>query len=364
MKITISVIKADVGSYPGHCQVHPDLMVKANSILDEYKKSGQVIDFMVTHAGDDLELIMTHNKGINNKEIHELSWSIFKECTEVAKGLKLYGAGQDMLSDAFSGNIKGMGPGVAEMEIEERKSEPILIFMADKTEPGAWNYILYKMFADPFNTPGLVISGAMHQGFVFEVHDLIENKKIELSAPEELYDLLALIGTPSRYVIKRVYAKNNEIGAVTSTDKLSLIAGKYVGKDDPVMIIRAQGLFPAVGECLEPFSNAHLVAGGMRGSHIMPLMPVSEKDNHPTRFDGPPRVIGLGFQLNNGKLGKAADLFNDVSFDSARKRANLMTNYMRTHGPFMPHRLPPEEMEYTTLPEVLEKLKERFQKIE
>jgi len=33
---------------------------------------------------------------------------------------------------------------------------------------------------------------------------------------------------------------------------------------------------------------------------------------------------------------------------------------MRAHGPFEPHRLPLEEMEYTTLPGVLEKLKERF----
>ena len=36
---------------------------------------------------------------------------------------------------------------------------------------------------------------------------------------------------------------------------------------------------------------------------------------------------------------------------------------MRRHGPFMPHRLGPEEMEYTTLPSVLEKLKDRFIKI-
>jgi hypothetical protein len=30
---------------------------------------------------------------------------------------------------------------------------------------------LYKMFADPFNTAGLVIDSKMHQGFVFEVYD-------------------------------------------------------------------------------------------------------------------------------------------------------------------------------------------------
>ena len=40
------------------------------------------------------------------------SWNAQK----IAKSLKLYGAGQDMLADAFSGNVKGMGPGVAGME--------------------------------------------------------------------------------------------------------------------------------------------------------------------------------------------------------------------------------------------------------
>ena len=30
------------------------------------------------------------------------------------------------------------------------------------------------------------------------------------------------------------------IAAASSTERLSLIAGKYVGKDDPVMIVRAQ----------------------------------------------------------------------------------------------------------------------------
>jgi fructose 1,6-bisphosphate aldolase/phosphatase len=37
---------------------------------------------------------------------------------------------------------------------------------------------------------------------------------------------------------------------------------------------------------------------------------------------------------------------------------------MRRHGPFMPHRLGPEEMEYTTLPEVLGKLASRFKPVE
>ncbi|MDH5811120.1 MAG: fructose 1,6-bisphosphatase, partial [Candidatus Verstraetearchaeota archaeon] len=44
--------------------------------------------------------------------------------------------------------------------------------------------------------------------------------------------------------------------------------------------------------------------------------------------------------------------------------AQEIADYMRRHGPFMPERLGPEEMEYTTLPQVLEKLKGRAKKEE
>lgn len=362
-KITLSVIKADIGGFPGHSGMHPNLMEIANKELDKVK--GKLIkDFRVLHCGDDLELIMTHSKGEDSKDIHKLAWDIFKKGTEEAKRLKLYGAGQDLLKDTFSGNVKGMGPGVAEIVFEERKSEPVMVFMADKTEPGAWNYALYKMFADPFSTAGLVIDPNMHGGFTFEVHDLFDKKMVKFKCPEEIYDMLALIGQPSRYVIKHVFrTSDGEIAASTSTQRLSLLAGRYVGKDDPVMIVRSQSGFPAVGEVLEPFSFPYTVAGWMRGSHHGPFMPVGFCDAKPSRFDGPPRVICAGFQLANGMLVGPSDMLADVSFDLARKTANKVADYFRRHGPFEPHRLSADEMEYTTLPSVLKKLDKRFRKI-
>src|SRR3990172_344955 len=105
---------------------------------------------------------MTHQQGVAAERIHKLAWDTFVECTAVAKKLKLYGAGQDLLSDAFSGNVRGMGPGVAELEFTERKGEPLIAFMMDKTEPGAFNLPVYKMFASPENTAGLVIDQSLH----------------------------------------------------------------------------------------------------------------------------------------------------------------------------------------------------------
>ncbi len=358
--ITISVIKADIGGYVGHSSMHPSIMSKAIQMLDAQKAKGAIVDFHVSHCGDDLELIMTHHQGNEAAEIHKMAWDIFMEGTKLAKELKLYGAGQDLLSDSFSGNIKGMGPGCAEMTFEERKSEPVIIYCADKTSPGAWNYPLYKMFADPFNTIGLIIDPSMHDGFVFDVLDIFANKTVKLNTPEEMYDLLCLIGASEHYILKGVYKKNGEIAAATSTQRVNLMAGRYVGKDDPVMIVRCQSGMPAVGEALEPFSFPYMVTGWMRGSHWGPFMPVSVEEANPTRFDGPPRVIALGFQVSNGMLIGPRDMFADPSYDRARQLANEMADYIRRHGPFEPQRLPLADMEYTTLPQVLGKLKERF----
>jgi fructose 1,6-bisphosphate aldolase/phosphatase len=364
-KITLSVIKADVGGYVGHSSIHPRLLDEAVEELDVAKRNELLIDFHVTRVGDDLELIMTHLRGEGDEQVHELAWHVFEKCTAVARDLKLYGAGQDLLVDAFSGNVKGMGPGVAEMAFYEREAEPVLIFMADKTSAGAWNMPLYKMFADPFNTAGLVISPSMHDGFRFEVHDVLKSRRIFFDAPEEIYDLLVFIGATGRFMVKAVYHRTSgEIAAVSSTQRLALIAGRYVGKDDPVCVVRSQGNFPAVGEVLEPFSMPHIVEGWMRGSHYGPLMPVSEAESNPTRFDGPPRVVALGFQLANGRLIGPRDMFDDPSFDEARRLCNVVGEHLRRHGPFEPHRLPLDEMEYTTMPQVMERLDDRFEPLE
>ena len=364
-EITVSVIKADIGGYVGHSAIHPEHVVTARGCLDKAVSDGLLVDAKVGSVGDDVALIMSHARGVDDERIHKFAWDTFVTLTEVSKRLKLYGAGQDLLADAFSGNVKGMGPGCAEFAFVERKSEPIFVFLADKTEPGAWNLPVFKMFADPFTTAGLVIDPSMHDGFEFEVQDVLEHKKIRFACPEEMYDLLVFIGAQSRYVIKHVYRKGgDEAVAVTSTDRLNLMAGRYVGKDDPVLIVRAQSGLPAVGEVLEPFAFPHLVAGWMRGSHHGPLMPVAVDDAHPTRFDGPPRVVCLGFQLADGKFIGPRDMFADPSYDNARQLALDITDYMRRMGPFEPHRLPLEDMEYTTLPNVMNKLKDRFVDLE
>lgn len=369
MKVTLSHIKADIGSLPGHTTVHSKVIEEVTKFVTEHS-TGVIWDSQIGYVGDDVQITMVHDKGTNASEVHKLAWDAFKAGTEVAKDLGLYGAGQDLLKDSFSGNIKGMGPGIAEMEITPRRSEPFIVYMMDKTEPGAFNFPIYKMFADPFNTPGLVIDQNMHNGFRFEVWDIEEAKAIMLETPGEMYDLLSLIGTKGKYVIKRVYTREDheklpdENVAVITTDKLSFIAGEYVGKDDPAAIVRIQSGLPASGEAMEAFSHPYLVSGWMRGSFNGPLMPVSMKDSKMVRFDGPPRVVASGFVYKDHKLAGPVDMFDDPAYDNARNLASSIADYLRRMGPFEPHRLPEEDMEYTTLPKVMDKLKGRFEHVD
>ena len=143
MKTTVSIIKADIGSVGGHAVTHQLLKDKCNEYLSKAKEEGLLTDFYITNCGDDIDMIMTHTNGPDNEEVHKLAFDTFMAGAEVAKGLKLYGAGQDLLSDTFSGNIKGMGPGSAEIEFEERGSDPVFAYCCDKTEPGAFNLPLF-----------------------------------------------------------------------------------------------------------------------------------------------------------------------------------------------------------------------------
>ena len=60
MKVTLSVIKADIGGYVGHSSSHPEILQTARESMSGAKKRGLVMDYHVTRCGDDLQLIITH----------------------------------------------------------------------------------------------------------------------------------------------------------------------------------------------------------------------------------------------------------------------------------------------------------------
>jgi fructose 1,6-bisphosphate aldolase/phosphatase len=362
MKITLSVIKADIGSIGGHIAPSRKLL---QTVGDHVKRHGEglLTDFYISHTGDDIALLMTHLKGTGSENIHRLAWEAFQAGTKVAKEQGLYAAGQDLLKDSFAGNVRGMGPAVAEMEFEERPNEPFLFFAADKTDPGAYNLPLYLAFADPMNTPGLILAPSMARGFTFIIMDVNNtegDRVIELHAPEDLYDIAALLHDPERFVIESIWSRQTGEQAVAlSTTRLHNIAGKYTGKDDPVMLVRVQKDFPATGEILAPYSLGSFVGGGMRGSHQMPLMPVAVNTGT-SYFDGPPIVSCAGFAMHHGRLTEPCDAFAHPFWDQVRANVAAKAMEMRRQGFFGAAMLPMTELEYTGIKQKLEGLEERF----
>jgi len=362
MKITVSVIKADIGSIGGHICPSEQLL---DAVRTHVAGMGAklLIDHRVSFTGDDVAILMTHTRGTGNAAVHKLAWDAFLAGTAVAKRQGLYGAGQDLLKDAFSGNVRGMGPAVAEMEFDERPNEPFLFFAADKTDPGAFNLPLYLAFADPMNTPGLMLAPAMAKGFRFAIMDVSHtegDRLIQLDAPESLYEIAALLRDTERYVVESIRARTGgDIAAVASTSRLHNIAGKYTGKDDPVLLVRVQSSFPATGEVLAPYAIGAYVAGGMRGSHNMPLMPVAQ-DSGISYFDGPPVVSCAAFAMHEGRLTEPVDAFAHPFWNRVRDQVAAKAIEMRRQGFFGAAMLPMSELEYTGIMEKLKQLDSRF----
>lgn len=367
--LTLTAIKADVGSVGGHTRPSMRMMDVSRELLDKAVDQGLISDFDVTHTGDDICLVMVHRLGDEHSEIHDLAWHVFESATDVAKEEGLYGAGQDLLKDAPSGNVRGAGPGVAEITFDpgakERPAEPFLVFTADKCGPGVFNFPLWAVFTSPMYCAGLMMP-KMKVGFRFTIIDMEHagaDLIIRLDAPERHLDLAILLRDENRFGIQAINARSypdQQVVAV-STDRLHTIAGKYTGKDDPVAIVRAQGIFPAPEEIVSPYMTAHLVAGDARGSHHMPLMPVAIN----TPVTGPyclPLVACMAYSVNDqGMLSEGVDMFGNVAWDATRLKAQRRAEEIRQQGFVGPAMLPIQELEYSAFRDSLAGLEAEFE---
>jgi len=343
MKITVSVIKADVGGIGGHTRPSDALI---DAVKETVKNSGDLlIDHYIGYCGDDVHIVMSHTKGVDNKDVHKLAWDAFEAGTAVAKKEGLYGAGQDLLKDSFSGNVKGMGPGVAELEFEERPNEAFTVFAADKTEPGCFNYPMYRLFVDALSNTGLIVNKSLAEGVRFTIMDVEDGTIADLELWQDKPTLEAALMYPGRYVIAEIHTKEGEPILSASTDRLHNIAGIYVGKDDPVCLIRTQKLFPATEEAGSVFNNPHYVAGNTRGSHNMPLMPVKLNSAATINFCIP-IVQSLVFSMHEGKFTGPFDGFSTPDWDYIREQATKKALAIRSQGFIHPATLVPDELEY------------------
>ena len=369
MRLTLSLIKADVGSIGGHTMPSERMMDSVRQEVSDAIGRGLLIDGFVSYTGDDIAILMSHTNGEGNDDVHQFAWKAFLKATAIAREYGLYGAGQDLLVDAPSGNVRGAGPAVAEIEFDHtlsghRQAESVMVFAADKCGPGAYNLPLFLGFADPMYCAGLMLP-PMIGGFTFRIIDMDNtggDSVIELNAPEDSYHIAALLRDNERFGIDGIISRTHgEPAASVSAQRLHSIAGKYTGKDDPVAIVRDQGIFPAPEELISPYVKAHFVGGDARGSHVMPLMPVPLN----TPVTGPyclPLVSCIGISVNkDGRFSDSyADFFDNLAWDEVRLKAQRKGIEMRSQGWSGAAMLPYTELEYGGFRDTVTGLLDRF----
>lgn len=163
------------------------------------------------------------------------AWNSFLKATGAARKYGLYGAGQDLLVDAPSGNIKGAGPGVAEIEFEHnpvkgsvRPAESFMVLACDKCSAGAFNLPLFLGFADPMYCAGLMLP-AMIEGFSFHIIDMSQTRgdsTLTLNSPEDYYKLTVLLRDNDRFGIGAIFSRKfGDQAVAASTSRLHNIAG-------------------------------------------------------------------------------------------------------------------------------------------
>ncbi len=374
MKVTLSVIKADVGSIGGHTKPSERMLDSGRARLRDAIRRELVLDGLVTHTGDDIALIMSHTRGVGAREIHRFAWDSFLAATEEARAAGCYAAGQDLLVDAPSGNVRGAGPAVAEIQFDrdpaskERPAEAFLVFAADKCGPGAYNYPLYAVFCDPMHNGGLLLNPKMRKGFTLTIIDMDHkgsdgDRIIKLDVPERVWDVACLLQNPDRFAVEAIHSRykpDEQIVSVSAT-RLHNIAGKYTGKDDPVALVRTQGLFPAPEEAVEPYTLGHFVTGDCRGSHVMPIMPVPINTGVAGAYCLP-LVSCLAFSMDarGSFTAEHVDVFGNVVWEAARLKVQQKADEWRRQGFIGPTMASHAELSYTGIVDTLAALDREF----
>lgn len=388
----VKATKADVGGVGGHVVAAEEVKgTVARFVLENNGYRGDPIfsSLVVTHTGDDVAVTGVTSERIPNDVVDELMWDALTAGADKASELGLYGPGQDLIADAFTGNLRGAGPASVVLPLPMRPDNPsqtVVASFADKTEPMAFNYYATGAYLLPRFNSGLVIAASrMRHGYLFDVVDLdtkaqaveagahprdqraldakmdelargLQERVVTLRGPEDLYDIEGLTRS-SRFVVGRIWSRDEkgapaQLGYVVSAERLHNIKTKkgftYGGKDDPVLLALAQGDWPAPGELTSPWAACPMVAGDCRGSHNLHILPVPI-NSQTSYWSGPIlSCLTLSINLHTGRIGAISDQFaTGTPWDWVRQRASeLAVQFRQAHGIRQPATLPEDELEY------------------
>ncbi len=125
----IKATKADVGGVGGHVVAADEVKsIIAKYVLDNNSYRGEPIftSMIVTHTGDDCAVTGIMAETVDMSVVDELMWDALQEGATKAAELGLYGPGQDLVADAFTGNLRGAGPATVALPFPVRKDNASL----------------------------------------------------------------------------------------------------------------------------------------------------------------------------------------------------------------------------------------------
>ena len=73
MKVTLSIIKADIGSNGGHICPSQQVLATVRSYIAQHGSS-LLIDHYISSTGDDIAILMSHRHGAGHEAVHKLAW--------------------------------------------------------------------------------------------------------------------------------------------------------------------------------------------------------------------------------------------------------------------------------------------------
>lgn len=303
-----TVVTSRPGGFPAGHRVHPGMLELAARLLKK-EEGGMLIDSFVFRCGDTVGFLMTHRE---EDGIQSLVHRVLESCHDYLRKKNIFPP--DPTSTVS-----------CTLSFAERRSEEIVLFLADHPTPDLFNLHLYRIFGDPFTTTRLVTDELLREGFVFTTscHGSANSYRL----PEDMYRLLASIRRPEESRVCMVSKRDGEPAAS--------VTEPFDGAS-PALLLRTGGIFPTFGEGVEPFAEPYLVRSSAGERPMMPLIPVSLCDAQGSRSGGPPRVVCLAFTLAEGRLIGPADIFDDPALDQAREFGSMVAGYARAHGPFDP----------------------------
>lgn len=258
--LVVSDIKADGGGKLGHTAPPTLFASVARASLEEAKNEGAIFDFEVFAVGDDLHLLMLHDRGADANAIHLLAFRTFWRAVWVTQLLqyKPYGLAQDLkigpatkgwtvedlaepsatfveliarylpspenralpkirqareawasgrgqtaVQKPFAGNVTGQGPGFAELPIIGTASMVGLV-AADKAGPAAFNLPIWQAVRSALVDPEY--RRKYGQSIAVEIFDVHEHRRIFLDAVAHETEIVRLLSATNLFNVKHLWS--------------------------------------------------------------------------------------------------------------------------------------------------------------